>query len=100
MKEFTKEPLEELIYVSQTGGRNIKIKCVMTGFESLMDARVLFDNSILTKKGVIYVFRKSDERYLGYIIREEYDLPKKHLDEDGSFFKDFYTSTYKDAYGE
>lgn len=100
MLKFTQEPLERLIFVCQTGGRNTKIKWVCTGLESFIFGSILYNRLPLTKKGVVYVFRHSDEKYLGYIIRGQYDIPEKHPEQDGSEFKDWYTSTYKDAYPE
>lgn len=98
MEKFVKDNLERLIFVSQTGGRNTQIKWVCTGFESFLFGAILLGKLSLTKKGVVYVFRQSDEKYLGYIIRGEHDIPERHPEEDGSYFKDWYTVTYKDAY--
>lgn len=97
--KFSQEPLQQFIYVSQTGGNNPKVVAVASGLESFLDAAILFDRMKLTKKGIVHVFLKETEEWVGSITKGKYDLPEKAIaDEQGLLFKDFYTVSYKEAY--
>lgn len=91
---FERDPLERLKFVFQTGGRSPKVTQVVTGLESFVFGAILFNQINLTKKGRVLVFGENDNKYLGYIVREEYDIPKKHKpdpEDENTYFKDWYT---------
>lgn len=93
MLQFGKKDLERLRFVCQTGGRNPKVKWNVTGIESMAFGAIVFGNLELTPKGRVYVFGE-DDSYRGYITRDEYGTPKKHLPDPGdenTTFKDWYT---------
>lgn len=90
MLQFTKEKLERLQFVFETGGNNPKVTAHYHGLESIMTLTILQRRIKLTKKGRCNVFGEDGE-YRGYITLNDNGMPVKHLPTiDGLTFNDFY----------
>ena len=90
---FAREPLERLRFVVQTGGKSPKVTGSYSGLESMMMMAFYNGQIELTPKGRCLVFGIEDNRYLGYIARNEHDFPERHKPEpedENTYFADWY----------
>ena len=94
VRRFTRpEDLETKVkVVIQTGGNNPKVKCMVTGYEVMLN---MFVWKSLTPKGVALVFNEKTNRLLGYISLDKYGCPVKHKEPEILYFKDMYEEAEK-----
>lgn len=88
-----KRDLQHLVFVSVSKGKAITIG---HGLETELDESLSNGTLKVTPKGVVYVFNFWDEKWVGCVVHDKYDLFIKAMADKNKIFEDFFGMKAKD----